>query len=436
MTAAGPIRDGELERLFAGTLPFPVALAVSGGADSVALLHLVHRWMRSSNISNTSADGFDSAVVLTVDHRLRPESSAEARWVADLAQRLGFRHESLVWQGEKPVTGIQDAARTARYRLLGEFVAREGLGRAAVTAHHQDDQAETLLMRLARGSGLDGLAGMRRRSQSGGLTLVRPLLGVPKARLLATLTSAGEPWLEDPGNDSDRFERVRWRNAGGTLAALGLGNEQIALSARRLARARDALQAAAFDLARQAQLDLHEGAYAGLDAAVFREGAEELQVRMLARLIARFSGHAVPPSLASVEDLCARLQSRSTETSTLGGCVVSSDGVELQICREMGREGLAEIALRAGEPRIWDGRFTVSFQGCCETGEITAGALGEAGWRDVRSRLESPIRMPPRAVPVLPAFRAGGCVVSVPHLRFHAVDYGRQVCTATFIWPG
>ncbi len=436
MGAAEPIRDAELAGLFAKALTFPIALAVSGGPDSVALLLLVHRWMGQSGIPVKSVDGRDNVIVLTVDHGLRPESADESRLVGDIARKHGFRHETLRWAGEKPATGIQAAAREARYRLMQNFVAEEsGAKRAIVTAHHQDDQAETLLMRLARGSGLDGLAGMRARAEAHGLTLIRPLLAVPKERLVATLESAAQAWIVDPTNASDRFERVRWRNARPALAALGLDNDHVALSARRLARAREALEAATDEFARRVRLDVHAGAFASLDTQIFRGGPEELRVRLMTRLLSGFGGQPGPPSLARLEELCERLQSSSAVTSTLGGCIVGCDGASIEVCREMGREALPIVELRAGQQKRWDGRFTVAFHGCDGLDMVSVGELGEAGWREIRDGLQSQGNLTSRAAPTLPAFRADGRIVSVPQLGFHVCHSGRQPCTALFIWP-
>ena len=224
------------------------------------------------------------------------------------------------------------------------------------------------------------------------------------------------------------------RNAEPALAELVLSNEQVALSARRLARAREALEAATHDLARRAELNLHEGAYASLDRAVFAQGSEELRVRLMMLLLGRFGGQPEQPSLARVEELCDRLQTRPSDTSTLAGCFVSAAEGTIEIYREMGREGLPEIALSAGEHKVWDCRFGVSFQGSREIGEVSVGALGEDGWRDVRAGLELAIRLPHRAVITLPAFRAGRDIVSVPQLDFHELNYGRKLCAATFIW--
>ena len=155
---------------------------------------------------------------------------------------------------------------------------------AIVTAHTEDDQAETLLMRLARGSGLDGLTGMsasRLVEPAAACSLVRPLLATAGARLKATLQAQGIAWIEDPSNECDRFERVRLRKARAGLEAIGLTSDKVALSAKRLARARAALEAATSELAVQARLDVHGGIYASLDAHVFSGAAEELRLRLL-----------------------------------------------------------------------------------------------------------------------------------------------------------
>ncbi|MEJ1938863.1 tRNA lysidine(34) synthetase TilS, partial [Nostoc sp. NIES-2111] len=153
-------------------------LAVSGGPDSMALLALCAAW------ANERPDGQPRPPLFaaTVDHWLRPEARDEAAMVAREASRLSVPHSVLDWAGPKPRTGLQEAARQARYALLAEEARRVG-ATDVVTAHHADDQAETILMRLVRGSGLDGLAGMAAERPLDGVRLVRPLLGIPKSRL-------------------------------------------------------------------------------------------------------------------------------------------------------------------------------------------------------------------------------------------------------------
>ena len=243
----------DFERLLIG----PLALAVSGGPDSMALMYLVAAWVAEAGVADRQRLEPVPLVVLTVDHGLRRESAAEAAWVKAEAAKLGLPHATLVWNAPKPSTALQSAAREARYRLINRYLDRElaeghvAVKRRIVVGHHEDDQAETVLMRLARGSGLDGLSGMRDEEHvspadgANGYTIVRPLLRTPKARLMATLQAAGRSWKEDPSNHAPEFERVRMRQALETLRGLGIGSAEIGRSAWRLSRARRAVLAGA-----------------------------------------------------------------------------------------------------------------------------------------------------------------------------------------------
>ena len=410
--AAAPVRDEELDALFAPLVSFPVAiLAVSGGADSIALMHLASRWARSSAQP-------PKLVVATVDHGLRQASRAEAEWVAGQARALGLEHAILTWAGSKPATGIQDAARAARYGLLAEFARKVAAAQpvAIVTAHTEDDQAETLLMRLARGSGLDGLAAMsERRGLDEGVVLLRPLLAVAGARLRATLTAAQHPWIEDPSNDAERFERVRLRKGQALLVDLGLANEKIALSARRLERARKALDAGTRALAQSARVELHAGAFASFDHAVWLAAPEELRLRLLARLVASYGGQSQPVRLAQLEALADRLARPGFEGATLAGAAVALHGADVRVLREAGRTALPTLALQAGASAVWDGRFRV--HAASDAGpDIDVRALGLPAFARLRQQLDMPRDLPARAAATLPAFWRGEALIFVPTL--------------------
>ena len=213
-------------------------LAVSGGPDSTALMWLMARWR----------DGLEQSpklIAVTVDHGLRKESAREALAVKKLAKALKVEHRTLRWTGRKPKTGIQAAARNARYRLLAKAVGQGG-GRTLLTAHTLDDQAETILFRIARGSGVSGLTGMTHVApvpvpEGQGMMLVRPLLGFPKARLIATLKAANIAYATDPSNTDPRFTRPRFRALMPLLAREGLTAERLAqpCEAGGTARGRD-----------------------------------------------------------------------------------------------------------------------------------------------------------------------------------------------------
>ena len=232
-----PVGAREATQLFADLAgENQLLVAVSGGPDSVALLALLAEWSREA--------GRPRLLAATVDHGLRAGSADEALGVAALCGRLGVPHRILLWAGEKPTSRLQERARAARYDLLAGEAASIG-GAVLVTAHTRDDQAETLLMRMARGSGPSGLAGMRRRVVRQGMVLVRPLLGLPKARLIATAQARGLPFVMDPSNGDPRFARARWRSLTPLLAAEGLDAERLSLLAERLARLDEAVAARA-----------------------------------------------------------------------------------------------------------------------------------------------------------------------------------------------
>ena len=217
-----------------------VLVAVSGGPDSMALLELAARWRAEAAAGAVRPPVFAA----TVDHGLRPDSLAEAQMVADFAAARGVPHAILHWTGDKPHTRLQERARAARYALLAEEARRVGAD-FILTAHHADDQAETILMRIVRGSAIAGLAGMAVMSPREGLTLFRPLLSVRKSALVAYCEAQGAPYVRDPSNDNPRFGRTGARRLALMLEAQGLGPGEWARLARRAARAEAALAAAA-----------------------------------------------------------------------------------------------------------------------------------------------------------------------------------------------
>ncbi|MET3355160.1 UNVERIFIED_ORG: tRNA(Ile)-lysidine synthase [Xanthobacter viscosus] len=318
----GPLEDGALDTLFAA---FPrhhrILIAVSGGPDSIALLHLAARW-RAGRV-----DG-PQLIAATVDHGLRAEAAREAEAVGAFASKIGVPHHILVWRGSKPAHGIQEAAREARYGLLAD-AARKAGATALALAHTRDDQAETVLFRLARGSGFSGLSGMRGDAARHGLALLRPFLDTPKARLVATLEAAGVAFVRDPSNNDLRFARPRLRAMAQALAGEGLDARRLAVLARRIARADQALEAAT-DAAEAAIRRLGaEGRpdTVCLDARAFAALPDEIALRLLGRAIHQV-GTEGPVELAKLEALFEALKAAAPAPSapfrrTLAGALVS-----------------------------------------------------------------------------------------------------------------
>jgi tRNA(Ile)-lysidine synthase len=306
-----------------------IAIAVSGGPDSTALLWLAAQWRAARKRG-------PELLALTVDHGLRKESAREASAVKTLARKLNVAHRTLHWKGDKPKTGLQEAAREARYALLAS-AAKKARARILLTAHTLDDQAETVLFRLLRGSGPAGLQAMAVASPCPGapwLTLARPLLTIPKVRLVATLQKAGIAFAEDPSNRDPRHTRPRLRVLMPQLEAEGLSAVRLALLAKRLRRADEALRKAVAEA--QARISLTpwgEGTRIVLDGEGFRRLSDEIAIRLLGNAIGQV-GDEGPVEFGKLESLFDSLRS-SPETlrRSLAGAVVTQAQRELVVER-------------------------------------------------------------------------------------------------------
>ncbi len=309
-----------LERLFAPlSQASRIVAAVSGGPDSITMMHLLARW--------SAAAQRPPVLVATVDHGLRPEAADEAAFVAREATALGLPHRTLPWTGDKPRTGLQEAAREARYRLLGQYAREEGASHL-VTAHTEDDQAETVLMRLARGSGLSGLAGMRRERDREGIRHVRPLLDWPKSSLLDLCRAEGWPFVSDPSNVDERFARVRWRKLMPLLAAEGLTASRLARLSERMRRADEALDTKARDALEQAgPMTVDDGL--SFQACPLAHEPFEIALRVLEQALSRVGLGLGNSRLERLEACTARLREAARAGEglrlTIAGALVQLD---------------------------------------------------------------------------------------------------------------
>jgi len=300
---------------FAAGVAWPGAVAVSGGGDSLALMHLLARWAKKAKLTPPQ--------VLVVDHGLRPESRKEAQGAARKARALGLSATVLRWMGPHPKSGIEAAARQARYALMGAWLTRKKLTTLYV-GHNQDEQAETFLLRLARGSGIDGLAAMRPLApyplaDFPQLAVARPLLGFSRAELRAWLTARRESWVEDPMNDDPRFDRIKLRRLGPALAEAGLTPARIALAAGHMAAARDLMEGLTEALLDRIASPDRDGIL--IDGGALGAAPRALGLRALAALLQAASGAAYRPRFESLERLFDRLAAQSLGGGmTLSGC--------------------------------------------------------------------------------------------------------------------
>lgn len=302
-----------------------IAAGVSGGADSLALVLRLQDWAQENG---------RRIVALTVNHGLRPEAGEESAYVAQLMKRRDIEHHTLLWEGEKPQTGIENAARKARYELLFGW-CRQNNVRVLATGHHRRDQAETFLLRLQRGSGLYGLCGISPVSVREGITVIRPQLDKDPEELRNWLKSCGISWAEDASNQCEDFMRVRMRKFLPELEkAVGISEQRLAETAAILARTREYLE---FECQRfiENSVRFYDGCVAGVKDTAAANWHPELGFRVMGQLIRQIGGQDYPPEAEELRRLLQAVKSPGFGGCTLGGCEIIYKSPRLWIIPEM-----------------------------------------------------------------------------------------------------
>lgn len=345
-----------------GPVDVPLGLAVSGGGDSVALLHL-------------AVETGLKVEVVTVDHGLRPEAAAEAEWVGRLCARLGVPHAVRRWHGWDGSGNLQDQARQARLSLIASWAGEAGLGAVAL-GHTRDDQAETVLMRLARRAGVDGLSAMPARRLALGIVWLRPLLTIGREDLRCYLRGVGQDWIEDPSNDALRFDRVKARQVLACLAPLGVTSAVLAGVADQMRSARTALEqqteAAARHLARIEHGDVV------IDRTGFLALSPEIRRRLLVGALVWVSSADYGPRAVSVGGVLSAIE--AGQGATLAGCRVLVRPAVLRVTREW--QAVRTLVAEPGQ--TWDQRWQVhgpEINGLQVKALGSAGLAGCPGWR-------------------------------------------------------
>lgn len=377
-----------------------IGLAVSGGGDSMALLHLMAEMAARFGLR---------VEVATIDHGLRPEAAAEAAFVAEVCKALGLAHVTLPWADHPETGNLMQAASLARRTLLAGWARARGLSRVAM-AHTADDLAESFLMSLARGTGLDGLCGMRRHWQEGGVGFVRPLLDLTRAELRAYLERHQREWCEDPTNEDDRYTRSRARKALALLEPLGITTDRLTETMRNLADVRATLQMTLADFTARAVVERAGSLELSLDD--YRDLAPELRRRLLVAMIRWMSGARHPPRADQVQTLSLAL--RDQTAATLGGCRFVVEGTRLRVSREA---SAAQGRVPAGS--AWDHRWRVAGDG---PPGMEIGALGEEGLRQCPQWRETGIGR--EVLLVTPGLWLGDRLIAAP-----CADFGPATAT-------
>ncbi|RDD60162.1 tRNA lysidine(34) synthetase TilS [Ferruginivarius sediminum] len=408
-------------RAFEPFEPAPrIAVAVSGGPDSLALTLLLDEWVRPRG---------GSVLALTVDHGLRPEAAAEAAWTGEVLAARGIEHAILRWQGPKPGNVRQQHAREERYLRLRERCAEDGILHLAI-AHHREDRAETVLLRIGAGSQLDGVAGIAHEREMPELRLIRPLLDEPKARLLATLRARGLSWVDDPSNLNPDYARVRIRRALPLLSRQGLDVESINEFAGGIGRARQIIEAAQDALLARA-VWLHPAGFATLDPVAFAGSPEPVSFGALSRVLLAVGGLVYPPRTARLERLHAALSEGLERGRTLGGCRIVPRKARWLVVHEA--ERVLSETLEPGANLVHDGRFELTLHVDAPRG-LSLGSLGRDGWAELTASAPAlkACPIPPPARPALAAIRDDDGVREVPSLGWMRPGVASAVASWTF----
>jgi tRNA(Ile)-lysidine synthase len=408
-----PLRADEFDSLLANLAPTPpegrLALAVSGGPDSMALAFAAKQWSDHNH--------FPSPQAFIVDHSMRPESGLEAAEVKSRLESLGVNAEILRWIHAPLTSRLHSEARKARYRLLLQACREHNIA-SLLFAHQREDQAETILMRLAKGSGLDGLAGIPAQSVMEGVRILRPLLTVPKERLIATCRAAGISFVSDPSNKLEKFARGRLRRVMPLLADEGLSIGRLIDFGVRASEARDALE-------HYTQEFLRTFGHRDDFGVIFIEKVGLLAVpravalRALGLALQSVHTEDYAPSHASLSLLLDALKHEGVmPPRTLNGCRIALSKKHVTVTREFAAI-TAIIPIRAGESVVWDGRWRITLAATEATADIyTIKALGNPP-HEVLDRLSPGLRhkVPQgRVRAALPALWRGDELVRIPCL--------------------
>lgn len=409
MSTGAPIGDSEFARLMAPFAPFETAphlsVAVSGGADSLCLAWLAGRWARIRG---------GSAVGLVVDHGLRPDSAAEAAEAARQVRGFGMAARVLRWGGEKPRYGIQAAARAARYDLLARACREAGVLHLLL-GHHAGDQAETVWLRRAAGSGAHGLAGMAAVDERGGVRLLRPLLSLSPGRLRATLTTCGMAWIEDPSNRDPTFARTLARRRLAETAEAAL----LTAESAGLGSARAAHEAEAARLLRQAAR-LDPRGFATIERTPLAEAPPGLARTVLARILRCIGGRAHSPRTKPLARVRAALRGRAPAVLTLCGCRIDARADIVTVTREAAP--IPDLPLAVGGAARWDGRFDIALPASPGGAPpFRVRRLDDRSWGVLR-HCRAGAAIPRAARPGLPVLHDLDGPVALPHLSLWRGD--------------
>ncbi|MBA8667059.1 tRNA lysidine(34) synthetase TilS [Holosporaceae bacterium 'Namur'] len=345
-----------------------IAIAVSGGADSMCLTYLCRKWGKTTNTE---------IICLIVDHKFRQESTIEAESVRKRLLEKKLKAEILTFHTEKPKANLHAIAREERYNLLTDFCKKNNI-KYLLTAHNRNDQAETVLMRIFRGTGIDGLTGIPGHYETKGISILRPLLLFSREEIEATLTYAKWEWVNDPSNLNEKYERSKIRKLINTLPEKQLIISRLNLLAKNSARAKSFLNIHSNKVYEEIS---YEGKFGEiyLNKAEFLKLDEEIALRILTRILNRVSGNHYPPRLGSLELLYNLIRENKDFIKTLWGCEINANAETMLFYRELNAvENMKKLIPH--QETIWDNRYKIKV-----TEELSVGALNQQGLKTLKA---------------------------------------------------
>ncbi len=377
--------------------PDTLGVAVSGGSDSLSLLYLINSWSNKKNLK---------IVILTVDHNLRNGSADEALYVGELCNKLGLIHKTLFWDHEDIEGNLSASAREARYRLMQNSIPSDAI---LITGHTLDDQAETFLMRLRRGSGVDGLASMAEQSYlsfgNDGITIFRPLLDFERQTLRKVLNFYKVDWIEDPTNNDQSFERVRVRELLARFVEIGIDKNTIGRTALLMQSAKTALNHFASDC--YEKFGSCDNGDIILDFSEFSKQPLDVKRRLISAAQKWISNQKYRPRLSQVDALINSIDEKVTFSGSGTICYFHNNSIRIT------REANACVCeIEASNDVIFDRRWKLIALENCK--DLTIKCLGEDGYTFLEPGIRK--KIPYKTIIALPALFNDTNLINFPFL--------------------
>lgn len=431
MKGLPPLQPQDFEEKMEGLLdlssttpPPRIAVALSGGADSLTLTLLLKQWCAARGIS---------IVALTLDHGLRPESRNEAETVQKWMKAQNIEHHILSWRSSVSGTGLQEKARIGRYDELSKWCHKQQIS-TLVVGHHLEDQIETFLYRLTKGSGLDGLACMSQKIPRNGLNIIRPLLYTSKQQLISTLKGYGHPWIEDPTNKNQAYTRNRLRTLLPSLKRKGFSSSFWVQHFKNLGQKRH-LHDCKLTSFLKTSITLHPEGFFSCSPTLFKSlplldnNPFISPLKVLERLLRALSGAVYPPRSKTLRTLLETLRSPSFSGVSCAGCLIYEWKGVLVFQREPHALGTAQILCENIKSRIylWDKTTTITLP---PYSSIIVKALGEEPLKNL-DFLKGLSHIPRRVKTILPSIWQNDTLMAVPHLNYYSsqeADLRGKIC--------